>query len=117
LPNPISSAFWPKRTINIRLLPPARGLLQDRNGVLLAGNVQNYRIVLVREDAGEPRAALERLAQLIPLSPDAIERAVREIMRHRPFVPVTIADRLTWEEVARVAANAPAMPGITPEVG
>lgn len=103
--------------INIRLLPPARGLLQDRNGTLLAGNVQNYRIVLVREDAGEPRAALERLAQLIPLSPDAIERAVREIMRHRPFVPVTIADRLTWEEVARVAANAPAMPGITPEVG
>lgn len=103
--------------INIRLLPPSRGLVLDRNGAVLAGNVQNYRIVLVREDAGEPRAALERLAQLIPLSPDEIDRAEREIMRHRPFVPVTIVDQQNWEDVARVAANAPAMPGITPEVG
>ena len=103
--------------INIRLLPPSRGLILDRTGALLAGNVQNYRIVLVREDAGEPRAALERLAQLIPLTPEEIDRAEREIMRHRPFVPVTIADQLNWEEVARVAANAPALPGITPEVG
>ena len=103
--------------INIRLLPPARGLILDRNGALLAGNVQNYRIVLVREDAGEPRAALDRLAELIPLTADDIDRAEREIMRNRPFVPVTIADQLNWEEVARVAANAPAMPGITPEVG
>jgi penicillin-binding protein 2 len=103
--------------INIRLLPPARGLIQDRNGVVIAGNAQNYRVVLVREEAGDPRAALERLAKLIPLGEEEIERAIRDIMRHRPFVPVTITDRLSWEEVARVAANAPALPGVTPEVG
>ena len=103
--------------INIRLLPPARGLIQDRHGTILANNVQNYRVVLVREDAGDPRAALERLAQIIALTPDEIDRAEREIMRHRPFVPVTIADRLNWEEVARVAANDPARPPNTPEVG
>ncbi|MCC5987957.1 MAG: penicillin-binding protein 2 [Pararhodobacter sp.] len=103
--------------INIRLLPPSRGLILDRNGLVLADNEQNYRIVLVREDAGDPRAALESLAQLIELGEAEIERAMREIMRHRPFVPVTIADRLSWEELARVAANAPALPGITPEVG
>lgn len=103
--------------INIRLLPPSRGLILDRNGAVLAGNVQNYRIVLVREDAGDARPALDRLAQLIALSEEDIIRAEREIMRHRPFVPVTIIDQLNWEEVARVAANAPALPGITPEVG
>lgn len=103
--------------INIRLLPPARGLIHDRNGTLIAGNVQNYRVVLVREDAGQPRPALERLAQLIALTPEDIDRAEREIMRHRPFVPVTIVDQLNWEDVARVAANAPAIPGITPDVG
>ena len=103
--------------INIRLLPPARGLIQDRNGVVLAGNAQNYRVVIVREDAGDARATLEKLAKLMPLSEEEIERAIRDIMRHRPFVPVTIADRLSWEEVTRVAANAPALPGVTPEVG
>ena len=103
--------------INIRLLPPARGIITDRTGKVLAGNVSNYRIVMVREDAGEPRPALERLAQLVPMSPEAIDRAEREILRHRPFVPVSVIDQLSWEEVARVAANAPAMPGVTPEVG
>ena len=103
--------------IAIRLLPPARGIITDRNGTVLAENERNYRVVMVRETAGDPRAALERLAGLIPLSEDEIERALREIRRHRPFVPVTIADRLDWEQVARVAANAPALPGISPELG
>ena len=39
--------------INMRLLPPARGLIFDRNGIALAENAQNYRIVIVREDAGD----------------------------------------------------------------
>ena len=39
--------------INIRLIPPARGLIQDRNGKLIAGNEQNYRVVITREDAGD----------------------------------------------------------------
>ena len=103
--------------INIRLLAPSRGLIMDRNGAQLATNAQNYRVVLVREDAGDPRAALDRLAQLIPLPEADIARAEREIMRYPPFVPVTVIDQLNWEEVARVAANAPALPGITPEVG
>lgn len=103
--------------IAIRLLPPARGLITDRNGTALADNEQNYRVVMVRETAGDPAAALARLAALIPLSEDEIERALREVRRHRPFVPVTVADRLSWEQVARVAANAPALPGLSPEVG
>jgi len=37
--------------------------------------------------------------------------------RSAPFLPVTIADRISWEELSRVAANAPALPGVTPEVG
>ncbi len=103
--------------INMRLIPPVRGVIQDRNGRLLAGNEQNYRAVIVREDAGDVEAVLRRMAQLVPLDDDAIERVLREVRRHRPFVPVTVAERLSWEEIARIAANAPALPGITPEVG
>ncbi len=103
--------------INLRLLPPTRGLIIDRNGVLLAGNEQNYRVVIKRDDAGDIDLVLERLAQLIDLSEDEIERARRDMLRHRPFVPVTVAERLSWEEISRVAANAPALPGVTPEMG
>ncbi|MFU8899196.1 MAG: penicillin-binding protein 2 [Roseinatronobacter sp.] len=103
--------------INLRLLPPTRGLILDRNGVLLAGNEQNYRVVIKRDDAGDIDLVLSRLARLIPLSEDDIERARRDMLRNRPFVPVTVAERLSWEEISRVASNAPALPGVTPEMG
>ena len=51
--------------INIRLIPPARGIIFDRDGRLMAGNRQNYRIVMVREQAGDPEAVLARLASII----------------------------------------------------
>lgn len=103
--------------INLRLLPPTRGLILDRNGVLLAGNEQNYRVVIKRDDAGDIDLVLERLSRLIPLSDEDIERARRDMLRNRPFVPVTVAERLSWEEISRVASNAPALPGVTPEMG
>jgi penicillin-binding protein 2 len=103
--------------INFRLLPPARGLIFDINGVPLAVNEQNYRIVIVKEEAGDVDEALARLTALVPIEPEAIARAREEIARHSPFVPVTIVDRVTWEDVARVTVNAPALPGISAEVG
>ena len=103
--------------INIRLLPPARGLIFDVNGVPLAINEQNYRIVMVREDAGDVQEVLDRLTRLVPIPPEAIERAVEEMARRSPFVPVTIIDRVAWEDIAKVTVNAPALPGIIAEVG
>lgn len=103
--------------INIRLLPPARGMIFDRNGVTLADNEQNYRVVMVREDLGDLDEALRRLAMIVPISPEDLARAKQDLERHSPFVPVTVAERLTWEEIGRVAINAPALPGINPEVG
>ncbi len=103
--------------INIRLIPPSRGLIHDRNGVLIAGNEQNYRIVLVREDAGDPEAVLRKLSNIVWMSDEDIADALKEIKRRSPFVPVTVSDRVSWDDVAEVAVNAPALPGITPEVG
>lgn len=103
--------------INIRLIPPARGLIYDRTGVLLAGNTPNYRVVIVREDAGDVDAVLATLTSIVPLPPEDLARARREIARRSPFVPVTVADRLTWEQFSEIGVNAPALPGITTEVG
>jgi len=103
--------------INVRLIPPSRGLIFDRNGVIIADNTQNYRIVIVREDAGDVEETVEKLRRLIPIDETELERALREMERRSPFVPVTLADRLSWEDFSRVAVNTPALPGITTEVG
>ncbi len=103
--------------INIRLIPPARGQLFDRNGTVIAENEPSYRITMVREDAGDVNTVIARLSTLVELDDDELNRALNEMKRSAPFLPVTIADRITWEELSRVAANAPALPGVTPEVG
>ncbi|MDG1339706.1 MAG: penicillin-binding protein 2 [Paracoccaceae bacterium] len=103
--------------VKIRLIPPARGLIFDRAGRVLAENEQNYRIVMVREDAGDIGAVLQELTRLVALAPEDISRAIQEMETRRADTAVTIADRLTWDDIARVAANAPALPGVTAEVG
>jgi penicillin-binding protein 2 len=106
-----------ENSIKIRLLPPARGLILDRNGRLVAGNEQNYRVTVTREDAGDVEEIMARLARLIPLSDDDIGKALEEIAKRSPTLPITVADRLSWENFSRVAVNAPALPGVTTEVG
>jgi penicillin-binding protein 2 len=103
--------------INIRLLAPERGLIYDRNGVLIALNEQNFRIVMIREQAGNAAEVLDRLAELIPISETRRARIDKDMLQRSAFVPVTVAEHLTWEEFSLVSSNAPALPGIIPEVG
>ena len=103
--------------INMRLIPPVRGLILDRNGLPVAENVANYRITIVREQAGDVDEVLARLGRIIPLDPEQIANARKELKRRAAFVPVTVAERLSWEHLAAVSANAPALPGVNAEVG
>ncbi len=103
--------------INIRLIPPRRGLILDRNGKLIAENEQNYRVVITREEAGDVDMVMRRLASLIPMTPEELEETTAAVKKHSAFVPVIVKDRLSWEEFSKVALNAPALPGVAPEVG
>ena len=103
--------------INIQLIPPARGLIQDRNGKLIAGNEQNYRVVITREGAGDVQLVLNRLSHLIPMTETDMARILKDVARNSSFVPIPVADRLSWDELSKVALNAPALPGVTPGVG
>ncbi|MDO5705024.1 MAG: penicillin-binding transpeptidase domain-containing protein, partial [Paracoccus sp. (in: a-proteobacteria)] len=105
-------------SIKIRLLPPARGLIHDRNGVLVAGNEQNYRVTLTREDAGgNVESVLRALSDLIPLPEDRIAALLEEFSRRSAITPISIADRLTWDQFSAIAVNGPALRGVTLESG
>ena len=76
--------------INLRLLPPARGVIYDRHGTVLADNSPNYRITMVREDAGDVDLVLSRLSRIVNIDRAKLDRARDEMMSRPPFVPVTI---------------------------
>lgn len=103
--------------VNIRILRPQRGLIFDKYGTLLATNQPNYRIVIIREDAGDIERVLSDLSKLIPISNQKQKSVKEEIKKFRAFVPVTVMEELTWEQFAKVAANLPSLPGLVPEVG
>ncbi len=103
--------------INLRLLPPTRGLIFDRAGVPLAVNRQNYRVLLISEKTGNTEATLDRLDVILGLGDNERRRVMRELQRNRSFVPVVVRENLTWDEVAQIEFNAPDLPGIAIDVG
>lgn len=103
--------------IRDRLIQPERGLIFDRHGTPLAQNQPNYRIVMIREQAGDAPQVLAELARLIDLPLARREEIYAEMRRRASFVPVAVVEQLSWEDFARVSANAPALPGIITEVG
>jgi len=103
--------------INLQLLAPTRGRILDRFGAALADNQQNYRVVVIAEQAGDIAATLDALAGLIEIGEADRRRVARDIRRKHPFVPVAVRGNLSWEEMARIEVAIPELPGVTIEQG
>ena len=103
--------------INMRLLPPPRGRILDREGLPLAINRENYRVLLIAERTRDVQRTLDTLGRFIPIGDFDRGRIMREIKRRRSFVPVTVRENLDWSQVAKIEVNAPDLPGIIIDVG
>ena len=103
--------------INLRLLAPPRGRILDRFGAPLADNREDYRLVIVAEQAGDIETTLAALAALIEVSETDRQRVMREVRRKHSFVPVVVRAELSWDEMARVEVALPELPGISIEQG
>ncbi|HEY8012446.1 MAG TPA: penicillin-binding protein 2, partial [Dongiaceae bacterium] len=102
--------------VNLHLLPPLRGKIVDRFGMPLAINNPNYRVVIVPEQTASMRETLATLSRILPLTPDEIERLVRERTKRRAFLPITVKANLDWDLVSRIEVNLPDLPGTSIEV-
>jgi penicillin-binding protein 2 len=103
--------------INLQLLAPQRGRILDRFGAPLADNHQNYRLVVVAEQAGDITATLEAIAGLIEIGEGDRRRVLRDIRRKHSFVPVVVRGNLSWDEMARIEVAIPELPGVAIEQG
>ncbi len=102
--------------ISLRLVRPERGRIFDRTGKIIADNEQAYRITLVREGVQDVESTLEKLRLLLGLDDETMTKARDQIERGRAFDPITVKDRVTWDELSIVALNSPVLPGVQPEM-
>ncbi len=103
--------------ISARMIAPPRGRILDRFGVILGGNITNWRAELVAEQANNVTATLDAFSQILPLSEWERGRIERELHRHRKFIPVLLREFLTWDEMAAIEVNAPDLPGVVVDSG
>ena len=106
-----------KNRISLRLLPAQRGEIMDRFGAPLAINKQDFRALLVPEQADSAEDTIARLSKLIPISDEEKEEIMVEIDQHRPFAPVLVKENLTWDDMAKVELNLPDLAGVSMEEG
>ena len=108
---------------NFRLRPPPRGRILDRNGVELASNRPNFRVLYRRGEAkaakGEPshvEATLDKVAELIPITDQKRVSLLREIANAPKATPVALANDLSWDEFTRINVRAPELPGVAADM-
>ena len=102
--------------LHSQYVPPARGLIYDRSGELLADNQPIFNLSVVRERVDDIEATFELLSSLIRLAPEDVEQFRERLKRRRvPFSSVPLRYVLTEEEKARVSVNAHRLPGISIE--
>ncbi|MBA1204844.1 penicillin-binding protein 2 [Pseudomonas capeferrum] len=102
----------------VHLLPiaPARGLIYDRNGTVLADNKPSFNLTLTRERAGDSAKVLDTLTQLLGLDEETRQGFDKDLRRGRkPFEPVTLMVGLSEEQIARIAVNQFRLPGLDVE--
>ncbi|MHA6204811.1 penicillin-binding protein 2 [Dyella soli] len=94
-----------------RAIPPARGLIFDRNGVLLADNVPAFRLEVVPEQVPDMKALLAEIGTVVPLGDDDIDTFRKQLKQNRRFDSVPLKLHLTEDEIARFAINRWRFPG------
>lgn len=89
-------------------IPPSRGLILDRHGVVLAENLPAFQIELIREQVGTPQqldASLARLTTIGLLDPEEVPGIKRTILSHHVYESVPVKLQLDDEEMARFAVH------------
>ncbi|MFM2055941.1 MAG: hypothetical protein RLY71_326 [Pseudomonadota bacterium] len=99
--------------ISVVPIVPNRGLIIDRNGVVLADNYSAYTLEITRSQLADPiDQVIDQLAELVEIQPRDRRRFHRLVDDSRSFESVPIRTKLTDEEVARFTAQRFRFPGV-----
>jgi len=98
----------------IKLLPvaPNRGLIYDRNGVILADNKPVYSLAVIPEQAKNLKESISQLSKLLDISADRQAKFFQSAKRKRRFKQIELYPRLSEQQVALFSVNKHKFPGV-----
>ena len=99
--------------VHVQPIPPSRGRIYDRNGVVLAENRPSFSLNITRERVPDMDATILLLRSLMNWTDEDVELLERRLaQRRRPFEGVPVMFNLSEEQIARIAVNQFRLPGI-----
>ncbi|WED44196.1 penicillin-binding protein 2 [Legionella cardiaca] len=103
-----------KNQMNIIPIAPPRGIILDKNGVVLAENIPVYVLEIIPERIKNTSHTLDELKKLLPsITDEDIDNFNKARKQNRSFVPIPLKLKLTQEEVAVFASNQYRFPGVS----
>ncbi|CAN7560041.1 penicillin-binding protein 2 [Phenylobacterium sp. LjRoot219] len=102
---------------NFKLMPPPRGLIVDRNGVVLATNRPNFRLLVARDKGMDVAGTLHTLAEFVPIDDKRQVRLAKDIAAAPKRAPVEVAEDMSWEQFSAINLREPELPGVSAEMG
>ena len=103
-----------RNRVDLRLIPPRRGWIVDAAGEPLAMNRPAYAVELVPSLAGDVRAALQRIAAIVPLDAEEQARLAAEAAKLPSSGALLVASDIGWEAFAALNVRLADMPGLQP---
>jgi penicillin-binding protein 2 len=98
--------------IDLRPLPPVRGMIIDRNGAVLAENQAVYELTVVPEKVPDLDSTLQEIGELVDLGERDVARFQRKVQQRPAFEPRVLKSRLSDEEAARFSVHQYRFPGV-----
>jgi len=98
-------------------IPPVRGLIIDRNGVVLAQNYPVFTLEITPEQVADMDELLARLGTMVQLSEADLKQFNKQRKRRPRFEAQVLRAQLTEEEASRVAVNLPTLRGVDLKAG
>jgi penicillin-binding protein 2 len=103
--------------VRLQGIPPARGLIFDRDGELVVENRPSFNVSIVPRDARNPKQVVQKLADLLDIVPETLLAKLVETSGVRSFKPVLLKRDVSRDVVAIVEAHKLDLPGIVITVG
>jgi len=91
--------------IHVEPLPPVRGLIYDRNGVVLAENFPAYSLEITPDQVGDLDQLIEEVGALVNVAPEDVRRFRRVVRQRPPFEALPLRHLLSEHEAAKLAVN------------
>ena len=102
-----------KNRIQVQPLAPPRGLIFDRNGLLLADNRPSSALGIVVERVEDLEAMIQRVRGIVTLSEEQVEQFYQRVKRsRRPGEPVVLAENLSNADIAALAVDRHYLDGV-----